>query len=187
MAEKVAVELGTSRIPVREAFLQLASEGFMTIRSNRGALVIPFGQNEIAELYEMRAVLEALAMRFVAERIDSKGLEEAEIALQRLDRARTDVDWFITAHNAFHDVLLDYCPRPRLVHEIRRIRRTAEPYFRMTLRVSSTAIRNTVGEHSEVIDQVRSRDPDIAETGMRKHIMRVDVKELSLVKEGTND
>ena len=180
VAEKVALTLGVSRIPVREAIRQLASEGFMTIRSNRGAVVTPLGRNEIAELYEMRAVLEAFAMRFVAERINPQGLEEAEIALQRLARSPGDVDWFITAHDQFHDVLLDYCPRPRLVDEIRRIRRAAEPYLRMTLRVSSTAIRNTAGEHAEVVEQIRTRDPDVAEAGMREHILRVDVEELSV-------
>ena len=178
VADKVAQALGVSRMPVREAIRQLASEGFMTIRSNRGAIVTSLGRDEIAELYEMRAVLEAFAMRLVAERINRQGLEEAEIALQRLDRARADVDWFITAHDQFHDVLLAYCPRPRLVDEIRRIRHATEPYLRMTLRVSSTAIRNTTSEHAEVIEQIRSRDPDAAEAGMREHILRVDVEEL---------
>lgn len=187
VADKVAQALGVSRMPVREAIRQLASEGFMTIRSNRGAVVTSLGRDEIAELYEMRAVLEAFAMRLVAERIDRQGLEEAEIALQRLDRARTDVDWFITAHDQFHDVLLDYCPRPRLVEEIRRIRHATEPYLRMTLRVSSTAIRNTTREHAEVIAQIRTRDPDVAETGMREHILRIDVDELSVREAAPKD
>jgi DNA-binding GntR family transcriptional regulator len=187
VADKVAQALGVSRMPVREAIRQLASEGFMTIRSNRGAVVTSLGRDEIAELYEMRAVLEAFAMRLVAERIDRQGLEEAEIALQRLDRARTDVDWFITAHDQFHDVLLDYCPRPRLVEEIRRIRHATEPYLRMTLRVSSTAIRNTTREHAEVIAQIRTRDPDVAEAGMREHILRIDVDELSVREAAPKD
>jgi DNA-binding GntR family transcriptional regulator len=183
VADRVAQTLGISRMPVREAIRQLASEGFMTIRSNRGAVVTSLGRDEIAELYEMRAVLEGFAMRLVAERIDAQGLEEAEIALQRLDRARGDVEWFITAHDQFHDVLLGYCPRPRLVDEIRRIRQATEPYLRMTLRVSDTAIRNTTREHAEVIAQIRSRDPDVAEAGMREHVLRIDVEELSVPEE----
>ena len=187
VAEQVANSLGVSRIPVREAIRQLASEGFMTIRSNRGAVVTPIGREEITELYEMRAVLEAFSARFVAERIDSQGLSEAELAIQRLDRARNDPDWFIAAHDQFHDVLLDYCPRPRLVAEIRKIRRATEPYMRMNLRISSTAIQNTVDEHAELLSQIRTRDPDVAESGMRTHILRVDIDELSLPQQGSNE
>lgn len=178
VADRIARELGTSRMPVREAIRQLSSEGFMTIRSNRGALVTSLGREEISELYEMRAVLEGLAMRSVAQRISAQGLEEVEIALHRLDRARHDVDWFITAHDQFHDVLLSFCPRPRLVSEIERIRRATEPYLRLTLRVSSTALQNTTQEHQEVLDHIRSGDPDIAEAGMREHILRIDVEAL---------
>lgn len=179
VADRIAQILGISRMPVREAIRQLSSEGFMTIRSNRGAVVTSLGRDEIAEIYEMRAVLEGFAMRLVAERIDGQGIDEAEIALQRLDRAREDVDWFITAHDQFHDVLLEYCPRPRLVAEIRRIRRATEPYLRMTLRVSSTAVQNTTAEHTEVLETIRTRDPDAAEAGMRRHILRIDVEALS--------
>lgn len=175
VAERIAQALGISRMPVREAIRQLSSEGFMTIRSNRGAVVTSLGRDEINELYEMRAVLEGLAMRSVATSIDAQGLEEAEIALHRLDRARQDVNWFITAHDQFHDVLLGFCPRPRLVTEIERIRRAAEPYLRLTLKVSSTAMQNTTDEHREVLEQIRSGDPDVAEAGMRAHILRIDV------------
>lgn len=180
VADRIASTLGISRMPVREAIRQLSSEGFMTIRSNRGAVVTALGTEEIGELYEMRAVLEGFAMRLVTTRIDAQGLGEAEIALTRLDRARENVDWFITAHDQFHDVFLEYCPRPRLVSEIRRIRRATEPYLRMTLKVSSTAVKNTTAEHRELLSAIRAGDPDTAEAAMRKHVLRTDVEELAL-------
>ncbi|MFQ6550338.1 GntR family transcriptional regulator [Aestuariibius sp. 2305UL40-4] len=178
VADRIASTLGISRMPVREAIRQLSSEGFMTIRSNRGAVVTALGTEEIGELYEMRAVLEGFAMRLVTTHIDRQGLDEADIALTRLDRARENVDWFITAHDQFHDAFLDYCPRPRLVAEIRRIRRATEPYLRMTLKVSSTAGQNTTDEHRELLSAIRSGNPSIAETAMREHVLRTDVEEL---------
>ena len=178
VAEAVAQELGTSRMPVRDAIRQLASEGFMTIRSNRGAVVTPLSPEAVGELYEMRAVLEGFAMRLTAERIDAKGLEEADLALTRLDRARGDVDWFVEAHDTFHDVLLGYCPRPRLVGEIRRIRSAAEPYLRITLGHSATATANTTDEHRRVLAAVRTGNPDVAEAEMRAHVLATDVTTL---------
>jgi len=179
VADRIASALGISRMPVREAIRQLSSEGFMTIRSNRGAVVTELGVEEIRELYEIRAVLEGFATRLVTTRIDGQGLDEAEIALARLDRARGNVDWFITAHDKFHDVFLEYCPRPRMLDEIRRTRRATEPYLRMTLKVSSTAVRNTTAEHAELLAAIRSGDPRTAETAMRDHILRIDVEALA--------
>lgn len=175
VAESVADRLGISRIPVREAIRQLASEGFMTIRSNRGAVVTPLSGDEVIELYEMRAVLEGLAMRFVAKAIDERGFAEAEHALLQLDRARSDPDWFIAAHNSFHDSLMRFCHRRRLVRDVTRIRTATEPYLRMTMRMSPTAYANTTAEHACVLAVLRRRDPDAAESEMREHILATDI------------
>lgn len=174
-ADSISSELGISQIPVREAIRQLASEGFMTIRSNRGAFVAQLSGEEVSELYEMRAVLEGLAIRYTAKSIDRHGLAEGRAALDRLKRARADPEWFVLAHNQFHDLLNAYCPRRRLVAEIVRLRTAAEPYLRMTLRHSPTAYRATVVEHAALLDVVRTRNPDRCEAAIRAHILATDV------------
>lgn len=174
-AEGVAQALGLSRMPVREAIRQLASEGYMTLRSNRGAVVTSLGPEQITELYEMRAVLEGHAAGLVARTIDSEGLEEVALALQRLDRARRDIDWFVRAHDQFHDAVLRYCPRPRIVAEIVRIRTATEPYLRIILRMSPTALAFTLAEHQEVLDALRTGSSDTAENCMRRHILATDI------------
>lgn len=181
-ADSISSELGISQIPVREAIRQLASEGFMTIRSNRGAFVAQLSGEEVSELYEMRAVLEGLAIRYTAKSIDRHGLAEGRAALDRLNRARADPEWFVLAHNQFHDLLNSYCPRRRLVVEIVRLRTAAEPFLRMTLRHSPTAYRATVVEHAALLNVVRTRDPDRCEAAMRAHILATDV--LTLLPEG---
>ncbi|MCL4186471.1 MAG: GntR family transcriptional regulator [Rhodobacteraceae bacterium] len=175
VAEGVAQALGVSRMPVREAIRQLASEGYLTLRSNRGAVVTALGPEEITELFEMRAVLEGHAAGLVASRIDAEGLEEVALSLQRLDRARRDIDWFVRAHDQFHDALLRYCPRPRIVAEIVRIRTATEPYLRLTLRMSPTALAFTLAEHQEVLDALRTGSGETAEACMRRHILATDI------------
>ncbi|WP_299790559.1 GntR family transcriptional regulator [uncultured Marivita sp.] len=178
VAAPIAEHLGVSRMPVREAIQQLANDGFVTIRSNRSAVVTEFGPGDIADLYEMRAALEGYAMRHVAQNIDARGIQEAELALMRLDQAREDVNWFVSAHDIYHDALLAYCPRAQMVEEIRRIRHVTEPYLRLNLRAGLTAFANTTDEHSELLDAVRSGEPDRAEDEMRRHILRFDVREI---------
>ncbi len=170
-AENVAQQLSLSRMPVREAIRQLASEGYMTMRSNRGAIVTELAPQDVAELFEIRAALEGFAAGLIATRIDAEGLHEAELALQRLERARSDIDWFVRAHDQFHDIFLHYCPRPRLVAEVVRFRTATEPCLRLILRRSPTALTTTVDEHREVLTAVGSGDSATSVDCMRRHLL----------------
>src|SRR5579871_541757 len=60
---ELAARLGISRMPVRQAILRLESEGLVIQRPNRGAFVTLLGPEGILELFEMRSVLEGLALR----------------------------------------------------------------------------------------------------------------------------
>ena len=71
--EDIATELGISRMPVREAIRQLDTEGLLTIRPNRGAIVTVFSADRLSELFEMRAVLEGLCARRAAVDFDEDG------------------------------------------------------------------------------------------------------------------
>lgn len=178
VAAPIATELGLSRMPVREAIQQLAYEGLITIRSNRSAVVTQFSPEEIDELYEMLAALEGYAMRLVTKNIDARGLQEAELALIRLGNARDDLSWFVSAHETFHETFLAYCPRPRMVEEVRRVRAATEPYLRLNLHKDSNASKNTVAEHKELLEAIASGDPDIAEQATRRHVGRFDIREV---------
>lgn len=177
-AEEVARRIGMSRIPVREAMRQLATEGYMTIRSNRGAQVTSLSPAEVTELYEMRAVLEGLAFRDSVGALGPRGIAECERALALLEQARSDPDWFVSAHNALHDALGAGCTRRRLWGEIVRLRTAAEPYLRMTLRMSPTAFANTVSEHEALVRCAAEGRRDEAEALMRAHILGGDIAEL---------
>ena len=84
----VAAEIGTSRTPVREAFLRLQSEGFLRLYPKRGALVVPMTLSAGREIMETRLLLETFALDTVAARGDAAVRElgaalAAETAAQR--------------------------------------------------------------------------------------------------------
>ncbi|GBQ20096.1 GntR family transcriptional regulator [Gluconacetobacter sacchari DSM 12717] len=174
----VADELGVSRIPVREAIRQLATEGFLQLRSNRGAIVTSLSREQIVELCEIRSVLEGLAMVHASTQMKQREFAEAELALQRLAAAGSDIDWFVRAHEQFHDVFLTNCGRPQLVNEIKRQYTVFEPYLRINLRRSPTALKNTVAEHADLLEVVKKGGQSVVETSTRQHIMRMDLQEI---------
>ena len=166
----IAGRLGISRMPVREAIRQLDAEGLVTIRPNRGAVVTVLTPKEIEELFEMRAVLEALAARLALPRLAGEGLEELELLRQRMDRARGDPKTWIVRHNAFHNYLCSQSDRPRLTAEIDRFRTAVQPYLLMSISVyKSTEMPHF--EHQAILDAIRAGHAARLESCTRDHVL----------------
>jgi DNA-binding GntR family transcriptional regulator len=165
--EDVAAELGVSRMPVREAIRQLDTEGLLTIRPNRGAVVTVFSPDHLTELFEMRAVLEGLCARRAAPGFDEDAGDELTLLVNRLNRAQGNPDLWIERHEAFHDFICKRAGRPHALAEARRLRASVEPYLRLSLmRLNDETAR----QHRELADVMLSRDPERAEAAMRHHV-----------------
>jgi DNA-binding GntR family transcriptional regulator len=168
-ADEIAQQLGLSRMPVREAIRQLDSEGLVTIRPNRGAVVTTLDPEDVLELFQMRSVLEGLAVRRAVERFDDDAFDELELRFNRLERARGDLDQWIQKHNDFHDVICVRSGGQRLFAQVQRLRTAIEPYLRIILVQSE--MERAIAEHRELIEIIRRRDPEAAEAVMRDHIL----------------
>ncbi len=167
--EDIADELGISRMPVREAIRQLDSEGLLTIRPNRGAVVTVLSPDRLAELFEMRAALEGVCARHAAVNFDEEAGEELSNLLDMLNRAGQNVDLWIRRHEAFHNFICERANRPLMLAEVKRLRAVVEPYLRMAQSHLET-MGNSNLAHRQLIDALLTRDPDRAEAVMRHHI-----------------
>lgn len=167
--EDVATELGISRMPVREAIRQLDTEGLLTIRPNRGAVVTVFTADRLSELFDMRAVLEGLCARRAALEFDEDAADELTLLLNRLNRAQGNIDLWIERHEAFHDFICARAGRPHILAEVRKLRASVEPYLRLS-QTHPVTMGDSGRQHKELIDILCTRDPDRAELVMRHHI-----------------
>lgn len=167
--EDIAAELGISRMPVREAIRQLDTEGLLTIRPNRGAIVTVFSADRLSELFEMRAVLEGLCARRATVNFDEDAADELTLLLNRLNRASGDIDLWIVRHEAFHDFICERADRPHVLAEVRKLRAAVEPYLRLS-QTHPVTMGDSGRQHKELIDVLCTRDPDRAEVVMRHHI-----------------
>lgn len=168
-AEDIAAQLGISRMPVREAMRQLDSEGLLTIRANRGAVVTVLDPGDILELFEMRSVLEGLAVRRAIDRFDADAFATLDMLLARLGNAQHDADLWISRHNEFHDFICAQAGARRLFTEVQRLRTAVEPYLRLVLRTPLSG--GAVAEHRALIEVIRGGDPEAAEAAFRRHIL----------------
>lgn len=172
-AEDIASGLGMSRMPIREALRRLSAEGLLVMRPNRGATVRALTLDDIREIFEMRSVLEGLALRLAVPRVNDRALETLEELLERMERSRhrDDGEW-LTHHRRFHETACRLSGRPRLVREVSSLHTAIEPYIRVWFINSDKPIgANAQREHEQILDALRGGDPQKAERVMQHHIL----------------
>jgi DNA-binding GntR family transcriptional regulator len=100
--EHLSDQLGVSVTPIRESLVELAGIGMVELRPNRGAMLRPFGPQQLREIYDLRRILESEATRYACGRIPQPELEELSRELSRLVAARRSLLWIKeTRHYAF--------------------------------------------------------------------------------------
>ncbi len=118
---EIAGLFGTSRMPAREALLQLTSEGYL-VGTSRGFRVPRLTDQDIRDIFEVRKLLEPRAAGQAAGRINADGLAAMHAALARARTAAKDCDLLemIAANTAFREGWLDVVPNTRLSATIKR-------------------------------------------------------------------
>lgn len=169
----VAEELGTSRVPVRAALLQLEQDGLVSLIPNRGAYVRAFSPADLKNIFEARAALEGMALRLAVARMDPDELrpivEEYREMLERNEIA--EPEHMASLGNKFHDAIIGACGNPviaRMVSSIAdQVRLARRLYFPHT---SKAQLMRVASQHIQLAEVISERDPDRAERMMRKHI-----------------
>ncbi|MFD1719431.1 GntR family transcriptional regulator [Georgenia deserti] len=172
-AAGMAARLGTSNGPVREAMLTLVEQGIMQVVPNVGFQVTPLTEDDLAEIYELRVMLEVPAMRRLAEQgIDGRD-EQPRRHAEACARAAAngDVKAFITADRDFHLVLLDLVGNARLAKIVANLRDQTRLYG-LNL-AGAEKLRASAAELTELVDALVGRDPDRAERVMTSHLAQV--------------
>ncbi|RIH82869.1 GntR family transcriptional regulator [Calidithermus roseus] len=179
--EELAEELGVSRMPVREALRQLAAEGLLILHPHRGAVVAELSIAEIEEIYEMRAVLEPLALRLAIPRLSKGQLGEAEDALDEAEQERdgrrlSELNW------KFHAALYRPAGRPRLLSTIELLHLNVDRYMRMILTVMHHREQSD-REHRQLLEACRAREVERASSLLERHIVEAGQRLVQFLKE----
>lgn len=164
-------ELGVSRGPVREAIGRLASEGLVTVRPRRGAIVRSLSKGEFLELYQVREALEAGAVRLAVRRLGGEGLDrlrELTDAMARHERAH-EVEAFFEANSAFHEAIFTAAGNQKL-HEMYRQLLGQMGRYRMRSVLLRGNLRQSVSEHRAVLHALELGDADEAARLLAEHI-----------------
>ena len=167
--EDLAQRLGVSRTPLRSAIAALERDGFVTISPRGEAAVVVFGPQRIADLFEVRAVLEVLTCRLVAPAIEKRHtLYLRSLIVSAAPQEGSD-DWsdYRAADQEFHNYLSSLLDNSFLTRQLDAVRDV------LGLSLAQGLLRSpaeTLGEHLEIIDALEAHDADRAEQAMLRHI-----------------
>ncbi len=171
---EVSATFGMSRGAVRTALVRLEQEGLVVRAPHRGARVRKVSNEEAVEILQARAVLEGLAARQAAERIDEAGKTHltACLARQRGLLERGDLLGASDANADLHAALLElsgHSTTKRLIHALHS--QTVRYQYRTILIPGRPAA--SVEEHDAIVDAVLGGRPDDADAAMRRHLLNV--------------
>ncbi|MFL5335791.1 MAG: GntR family transcriptional regulator [Geminicoccaceae bacterium] len=170
--QSLAARFGVSRTPIREALMQLATAGLVTLQPRRGAFVASLSLKEIIERFEVMATLEGACGALAARRIgdgERQQLLEAHEACVR-EASGGDADAYYYANERFHHLIYAASHNAFLIEQARQLHDRLKPYRRLQLRARSR-VASSLSEHQGIVEEILAGDGDKAERLLKNHVL----------------
>ncbi len=188
--DELAADYHVSRVPVREALLQLQAEGLVQMTPHVGAVVAPITQASAQDYFAISRELQVLAVRAAATRMteEEKSCLAAVIAEMETVAPAGDTLKYSQANSRFHDYIKDHCHMPlipQMIDNFHQHWHRFERYYNL-YPMSSARMNVTLPEHRELLEAIKASDPDRAEaasrrhniTGLEEHLRRMEAVEV---------
>ena len=170
--DALASQLGVSRVPLREALKVLEGEGHVVYHPHRGYFVTELSIDDLVEVYRIRELLEAEALRASVSQLDVTDLREIEQIARDIAAAseRGDIAAVSAANRQFHFAVFEASGMPRLVRMITTLWDATDAY-RGVYMAEPENLSRMQSEHAEMIEALRAGD---TERVIRLHIEHRD-------------
>ncbi len=169
----LAQSLNVSRIPLREALVQLEAEGLAKFEAHKGATVAALSVDQVTELFDLRALIETdLLQKAILNMTDATllkaqaYLDELEIAFKNQDSVSS---WSVL-NTKFHTCLYEAANRPHTLEVVKRLNTKCDRYIRLQL-LNDGGIPKAEQEHQQLLAYCRNKDVDRATALLKEHIL----------------
>lgn len=175
----LARALGVSRTPVHAAKRDLAHDGLIVQASGQRPTVAMMSAADLAEIFEMRMLLEGEAASRAALAMSRPAIAELRAGIEALGAGGEDLlgrwCWF---DDAFHEAIARACGNRRLCRDVLRYRRVH--YALNAIRMAEALIPQALDEHARILSAVEARDPEAARAAMVAHLREWQAYDASL-------
>lgn len=167
--DALAVELGVSRNPVRQALQRLSHEGLVQHETGRGAFVHLPSAKEVDDVFHLRILLESECARLAASRVTPGDLRSLKEILALGDAAvkKADAVQLLELNDRFHHVIIEAADNPVMAKFMQSLRRRIRWYF------SSVVVTRATGsweQHAEIYSALKVRDGERCASIMADHV-----------------
>ncbi len=168
---KLADELGVSRTPIREAIRLLELEGLVETIPNKGAIVLGISDKDVEDIYAIRKLIEGLAARWAAERINAVDKKELQktIDLMEFYAQKGDLDELADLDNKFHQIIYEASGSKILNLTLSNLHQYVQLARLESLRVPNR-LKQTLLEHRAILDSFLCGDIVQAEKTLTHHV-----------------
>jgi DNA-binding GntR family transcriptional regulator len=168
--DRIAEELGVSKIPLREALVQLKAEGLVSFMPNRGAVVTELSAKEVDEIFTMRIALETKALERAIPNLRPADFIRAKSVLEILQKEEDRTQWS-ELNWEFHATLYQASQMPRLLSTIQTLHNNVTRYLIIYLdRLSAQDISQK--EHLSIFNACQKQDIDAAIKQLSTHLRK---------------
>ena len=181
---ELAIELGMSRTPVREAMLRLAADGLVTVTPRHGMRVLPLSLADMRDIYDVLESLEPKAAELLARRsLPAAALRPLHAACDAMEDAliRDDRRHWAAADEAFHRGLLDLCGNRRLAAMVMQVWEQSHRARMLTLNLRPLPAASTA-EHRAITQAIAAGDGDRARELFRLHRRRGGAELVTIIE-----
>jgi DNA-binding GntR family transcriptional regulator len=179
---QTAAKLGVSRVPVREALVELERQGLVEFDDNGRASTRSFTTEDVNEILSLRSALQVMAARFAASKWTPQDMERLESILDRAARTQ-DLTEFSALDSAFHDEIVVIARHRRLTRVWGDLRSQMDLWLAQLHRRRENTKHDvrpaTLESHWEMLKVLKSRRPDAAARLMARHCNWVVEKQRS--------
>lgn len=168
---KLAQQFHVSRTPIREALQVLVTSGMAEQIPRRGVFIRQPGPVELMEMFETMAEIEAACGRLAATRMSDQDLESLGAANDRCQQAidDSDHDRYYSENETFHQIIYRGAANSYLEKQALRLQNRLRAYRRIQLRFRGR-LKQSMGEHSEILRYLRDGDADNTAKVLRGHV-----------------
>lgn len=166
---ELAAMLDVSTTPVREALRDLATEGLVQFDPHRGAIVAELSNEDVHDIYQIRMVLEPLAMRQAVDNLSDSLLDRLRDLHQSMLNEPHSAEW-VDRNRVFHMAVYETAASPRLAAIIRNLQDASVMYIGASLS-DKPALRDEANhDHAEILKALEKRDAEAAVAALTEHL-----------------
>ena len=162
--DDLARRLGVSRAPIRDALNRLETEGLVQTLSRAGGVVVAEAtEQEMADIYELRAILDTACTRLACERIGEEDLKRLQQIVDETERVTTanDLQGIVQAHAEFHYLIYAASANPELTRVAKNLWDRSYRYRVLALSNVENAQRG-LAQHRAILGALQARNADQA-------------------------